>query len=1060
MQKCFLSKQICLYYITIRLIYQLKTRYNINMKNKNPVNGASKLKKYVCADSPDTYAEALKIAVNMLCKRKSEQGFNPERKYLLFVPDKYTLLAEKLLYASGGAFDAEVLTVNRLCFKLADYEGKPAEERPLSRLGAVLTVRRILNENKDKLVCFNKSAGFAGFGEIMYDNICQIASSGLRSRDLPDLSDESVTSYKLRDLKLVYSEYEKATDGKYVDATGRLLLLEKMLAATDYFKGASVYFACYDGFTPLSERLVGRICELSDSAVIVNAVCKLNLKAASVEEYEAPTRADELKAAAVRICNLAKNGARYGDVGVIALGADYNRLKRIFEEYGIPFFTDVKYALSSHPLARYILELFKTARAETNENYITLAKNPYSGISPNDADIFENYVYYCALKEGSMRFPFTLEPDGAALKGKLNTAESVRERLVASVRAARLSDVKTGGDFCRAIIKAVPSREAEITAEFNTAIANPLAEIVAAAEVLAEVFPSPTNVQTLFDALEEGFSLKEVSVLPNLSDTVEVGETSVFRASGKKYMFVLGMHDGELPCVKRDDGILSDRDLETIAEFGDKRAVIEPSIEALNARSEQELASVLSSCDELFLSYITGEAPSPFLERIKSECRKKKTPEKITGFELERELLASGERKAELLAMLCPTPASALELCLIGNGEIAAGGDGFGFERELAAAVGGLPENVGREITVPQAGKLYRRRISISRVQEYFSCPFRCFLRYGLKLEERPDGKVSALELGTFLHRVIELFISRGDFSSPKTAVEKIVKEILENEPRILKGASESFIGELTEEAAGISAVAASQLMKGSFEAKFTEAAFGKPPAPFKGHEIVLDADVLTAEGVIDRVDVCGNAARVIDYKTGHAEFSLADIYYGKKIQLPVYLKVLQENGFAPAGMFYFPFSTAFASDKNSYRLMGMFDEKYAYEMDNGLGDEGYASNVVNARAVKGSAPYRPVLHKAGSSAVCGDTLGAVCDYAEAVLKSGAEEMLSGYCAPSPLVSGRLSECSYCEMKPVCAACGGKLSERKKSAVKAAFIQEVISKRRDTSDLAGGSDVL
>ena len=77
------------------------------MKNKNPVNGASKLKKYGRADSPDTYAEALKSAVNMLCNRKSEQGCSPERKYLLFVPDKYTLLAEKLLYASGGAFDPE-----------------------------------------------------------------------------------------------------------------------------------------------------------------------------------------------------------------------------------------------------------------------------------------------------------------------------------------------------------------------------------------------------------------------------------------------------------------------------------------------------------------------------------------------------------------------------------------------------------------------------------------------------------------------------------------------------------------------------------------------------------------------------------------------------------------------------------------------------------------------------------------------------------------------------------------------------------------------------------------
>ncbi len=1018
------------------------------MKDKNRVNDANKLNKYVCAHSPNTYAEALKSAVNMLRERKRERGFDPARKYLLFVPDKYTLLAEKLLYEGGGAFDTEVLTLNRLCYKLSDYEGKPAEERPLSRLGAVLTVRRILNENKDKLVCFNKSAGFAGFGEIMYDNICQIASSGLSAGDLPDLNDDSVTSYKLRDLKLVYSEYEKATSGKYVDSAGRLLWLERMLRSTDYFKGASVYFACYDGFTPLAERIAAKICELSDNAAIVNAVCKLNVKATAVEEYEAPTRADELKAAAERICALVKSGARYGDIGVIAPNADFNRLKRIFEEYGIPFFTDVKYALSSHPLARYVLELFKTARAETNENYITLAKNPYSEISPFDADVFENYVYYCALKEGSARFPFTLEPDGAALKGKLSVAESVRSRLVSAVHAVKLSKVKTGEDFCKAVIKALPRKEAEITATFNTAIENPLAEITAAAEVLSQVFPVPTSVQTLLDALEESFSLKEVSVLPNLSDTVEVGDVSVFRASGKKYMFALGMHEGELPPVMRDDGILSDKDLETLAEFGNKRAVIEPSIEALNMRAEQELASVLSSCDGMFLSYIAGESPSPFLERIKSECRKKKIAEKITSFEDERERLSSGECAAELLSRLCPTPASALELCLLGKGEIEAGGDGFGVEREIEQALGGVVEKKEREVFVPQANELYRRKISISRVQEYFSCPFRCFLRYGLKLEERPDGEVSALELGTFLHRVIELFVSRGDLSSPKTTVAAIVKEILENEPQILKGASESFIGELTEEATGISAVVASQLMQGSFEAKFTEAAFGKPPAPFKGHEIALGDDVLTTEGVIDRVDLCGNAARVIDYKTGYVDFSLADIYYGKKIQLPVYLKVLQENGFLPTGMFYFPFSSTFSSDKSSYRLMGIFDEKYAYEMDNGLGNEGYSSAVVNARSVKGSAPYSPVLHKAGGSAVSANTLGAVCDYAEAVLKAGAEEMLSGYCAPSPLASGRLCECSYCEMKPVCSACGGKLSERKKSAVKAAFIEEVMREEK------------
>ena len=56
----------------------------------------------------NTHAETLRLAVREINDRRARYGFSPDRRYILFVPDKYTLLAEKLLYGeSGGAFDAE-----------------------------------------------------------------------------------------------------------------------------------------------------------------------------------------------------------------------------------------------------------------------------------------------------------------------------------------------------------------------------------------------------------------------------------------------------------------------------------------------------------------------------------------------------------------------------------------------------------------------------------------------------------------------------------------------------------------------------------------------------------------------------------------------------------------------------------------------------------------------------------------------------------------------------------------------------------------------------------------
>lgn len=974
----------------------------------------------------NTYADALEKAVALIRARTP----NLTHRHILFVPDKYTLLAEKLLYdGTAGAFDAEVLTLNRLYFRLAQASEMPPREEPIGKLGAVLTVRRILSENEDKLDCLKQSAQSAGFAETVYNNLCQFMASGLKADDLPKDA-KGATGKKLNDLILLYKAYEDATRGKYSDSAGRLRLLCALLAHTDCMRNTHVYFACYDGFTALQKQVVEKLCERAASATVVEATCAPRMTSA-VETYVAPSSADELKAAAVRIRACEKNGVAYGDMGVIASGAEFNRLQRIFDEYNIPFFTDRRYALSTHPLARYVCGLFTTAAHGRNEDYIALSKNPYAGLAAEDADGFENYVYFCGIGEGGLRYPFN-EPHDKAYKPQRDRAERVRLALAGQIKSVRRKEITSGATLA-ACVKAIVRGRADVC-EIASPIGDAAQKIEEAADVIRTVY-TDGSFDMLSDALATCFASVSVSVLPNRANVVEVGDVSVFRASRKKVLFVLGFHDGELPAVKTDGGLLTDRELDELSAIG---AAIEPKIAERNARAEKELISVLSSADALWLSHVEGRAPSVWKVRLTQGARQK-------SFEEERRLLcgyARGEKsdaRDRLLKQLCPTPESARELMLIGLSQKQADGVGFGCENTLREALrdsATVREYPHPNDTIRTDGLYFRHGISVSRVQEYFACPLRCFLRVGLRLQPRPDGTVSPLDLGTFLHRVVEAFVREGDFSDPERTVPPLAQKLLGEDERLQKG-GDDFIAEVIAEASALCGVVASQIQKGSFAVSGAEVRFGD--GEYEGIPVEIGGKIYTLDGAIDRMDVCDGAVRVIDYKTGKIDFSAGDVYYGKRIQLAIYLAAMRRMGFKPAGMFYFPFRTQFAQDNASYRLTGLFCDEYAVQMDGGLTSPEYESDVIKAKTDKNGN-----ISKNGFGGVPASVLSGTCDYALAVLGAGAREMLSGNIAASPLTASSYDPCASCEVKPVCAARKSAVVRRRQTAVKPEFLGQAV----------------
>lgn len=213
---------------------------------------------------------------------------------------------------------------------------------------------------------------------------------------------------------------------------------------------------------------------------------------------------------------------------------------------------------------------------------------------------------------------------------------------------------------------------------------------------------------------------------------------------------------------------------------------------------------------------------------------------------------------------------------------------------------------------VERAGVL-ARDLSATSLANYAECPYRFFLGKVLGLSWRPEPEetleISAVERGSFVHRVLERIVERyleeadGGWPAYLEQSREVVGAVIEEEVARLP--------------AGITGLPVTwQIAREEIEEDIHEylddersrtGEGWRPAATEKRFQTVrLDAGrhSLTVRGAIDRLDIRdGGAVRVVDYKTGRV-WEKADGYRrGRSLQLPLYLSAAcQEMGAAIDG--------------------------------------------------------------------------------------------------------------------------------------------------------------
>ena len=990
---------------------------------------------------------ALRAALAELKKIVAQNEQIGERT-VIFCEDRLSLAAERTVCAAvGGTFSTFVYTFARF---LAVEEGKP--ERVLSAQGSAMAVRRVMEENSKNLKVFS-GVNCLDAASAVYDTIALFISSGVTCDDVKGAAGAGgLLGGKLSDLALIYSEYIKyLAESGYADRNGYLKRLAPAAEKSEILRGAKIIFFGFQAFTGATKECIEAALSVAKDAtgvfigggedIYVNeAESAFSVAAKSFGGAEVIEAGDMASPEAERLRVSLFNPESYyrppmpTNKVFIFEGADESEEFEFIAANRIPYYADRRIPLSEHPLSSFIFSYLSCLAAGCRRQDVDAAvSSPCFPAERHEKDAFRNYLLRFANYRGGVR----REPDREFLTKNGRDYDAIMK-----VREQFLSGLKiiSKGDICGAIenllenfnvqkkLKEISEKyenDYPVHAAFGARAFDAASAVLKEAQKLCEGI---TSLKEIIKILKSGFAAMKVSLIPPKADAVFVGDLCATANTGSEVVFAAGL-SGDVPRSGDDTALLTDREMDFLGRAG---VDVSPRIRQVNARCRETAAlNICAFKKRLYLSYSNADGESSKSEIIAYAGAAFSSP---SGAPIKPLDMRRIFRTGRALPYYCSERAPALKQ--LKNGAIR--------PAELSAICKtleerGLKDEADEAMTgrkrgdITCGGELYVNFGSVTptALENYFSCPFLAFMRQGLKVTEREEGAMRPLDAGNFIHSVLQDLAFEADKTDDEKKFCALAESIAENK---LKEPPYSAVADLKS----------GRYLSESLKKEAGKVALGMfrqiKVSGFKVAAAEKECRIRLASGVYvfgktDRVDMCGNMVRIIDYKTGTVDGSPAKYYTGRKLQLPLYLLAAAE-GKRPVGAYYFPASLEYGDKPTFFRLVGYMDggEDVVSASDRTL-QEGKKSEYFDAY-LKG---------RKLDAAMDGESFENFLNYSLLVADGGVREMIQGNVTPSPAEGA----CAYCRMGGSCGYLSGRDGEeRKTGSIKCAGIAAIAKGER------------
>ncbi len=1024
-----------------------------------------------------TLSECMEIMADYAQSYEALGGEN-----LIFCEDRLTLVAERALVRKvGGSFRSSVSTFARFL----KAEGKTVSKQgSIMLVGEVMTRLQRAEKlqcftsaagiGKNARSIYETLAQFAASEitpEVLKESLLQLPEDTLRK--------------KLSDLALIYEGYQSELFARgYLDESRYLTLLPKRIREEGCLKGKNVFFLCYASFTAQAKETIRAALETADNVVGIFcgddkefytnravegflSVCK-EYKGALVKDMGTPLEGDaellrrglfnperpkiraatngisifeaedrtmeaEYVATKIKRSMVENPSLRYRDFALLTSDAEGYALplKKALGEYGIPYFIDEKKSMRQHPLSRFLLDCFRVVKEGYSPASVqALAQNYFFG----ESDEYRNYLFKFANYRGGAKRAIK-KGEAVEKSFDLEKIENARNRVLLATESIKAKG--HGREYCRAVRKIIEDFELEKKLE---GLRSSL-EDVAQKGYLAQIYRSLDSVlleaETLMGGkelsvaefaaiLEDGFDGMEISLIPLKADAVFIGDITESRIEKVAVLFALGMTDS-VPQSAGDTAIVSDKEIARLAAV---KTLLEPTVAEVNLRSRESVClNLCTFTKELYFSYpLSANGEEPALSEIFRYVNASFCEE--TGGDLLRRKKFSPQD----FPYRCSAATPAIRQMLVEKGEYE--GRRVSSSADCSAVFTALKKldvldveeywkdyEGGNFVARGEELFFHEGKISPTSLEGYFECPFGHFASRGLRLKEREEATVLAVDSGNFIHLLLEKTATRAKEFDTEEGLRKyayeVGEELMKSSVYLLQqdtkaGAYSSV--KLLKEGVDVAAAAYRQIKNSKFEVEQTEAK--------------VESDFFT--GKVDRIDGTKEFVRIVDYKTGNIDETPTAYYTGQKLQMQLYMSEIKGERI-PAGVFYFPASVEYNDEEEGrFRMKGFLNGKEdALKAGDTQLSEGKKSEYF-AAALKNDARQTKIMDQ--------DTFEDFLDYGVLVARQGAEELKEGFIAPSPY-EGR---CEYCKYGGMCGFSREVAAVRKEAAITPSAIAAIV----------------
>ena len=644
---------------------------------------------------------------------------------------------------------------------------------------------------------------------------------------------------------------------------------------------------------------------------------------------------------------------RYREMAVVTGDLDtYGPLfEQTFARLGIPEFMDAKRDVLKNPFVEFLRALLLAVQEDFSyESMFRLLRSGMTPVDRRETDLLENYVIARGIRGFSGWKREWKYPLKQMTEEELAEVNTLREKALSGLEPLRksLKDKKADAEvMTRSIYEYLTDLsvqehllqyEQQFEQEGNLSLAKEYSQIYG---MVMDLFDKlvmllgdcQVSLEEYAQLLDAGFSEMKVGLIPAGTDQVVVGDMERSRLKDIKILFFAGVNEGSVPRQKDSGGLLSEMDRETL---------LSQNVE-LSPTSRQE------TCIQKYYMYVNLTRPSMRLKlswSLADEGGNALRPSYLIRSvqELFPQVAVETEAEQELLDRLASPEGNlsdvteALQAAREGTYDAQQKmlarwyAEQADWNQKLDRLMDAVfysrkEEPIGKAVARTLYGTLLEG--SVTRLEQFAACSYAHFLQYGLRLKEREEYGLQAVDMGNVFHDALKYFSDKIEaseydwFHVPEEKRTVWMEEALEHALQICaeKGlgveATDAYTMERMKRIGQRTAWALmEQLRKGNFAPEKTEVSFRNLEQLPSVSVLLSEDERMRLKGRIDRVDICreqGNVyVRVIDYKSGSTRFDLTSVYYGLQLQLAVYLNAAmdmesREGGEVhPAGMFYY----------------------------------------------------------------------------------------------------------------------------------------------------------